>query len=359
MGLPSYFSTALLCSGHCRFEEIVQSVGLTKMAPKRRGGPSSTITGTITAAATTGRAGVHASESVKINITKISGGRSTKKRQKEEKKQSHYTRSGVEEGAVRLAPIRSSIVWERIEAQHDEMSKFEFNSLADSKLMDLTNAMYSLGRQLRQQRREYQSSKKDSNESPLTATFSCNSEIGLLSKANLMDIVIEWKFTRGQPRRALLKHLKNNADVDVRKSLCEALLHCNHAKASGGGEAEDDEEDNSIRNAIQSFSRLKGVGPATASAVLSLYRPDLFVFMDDEVIECLHDGKRAYTLDIYCSVNKKCREIAKELNADAISKRNDSDALDHDGEWTPNRVGRALWTASQLAASGKEINLEE
>ena len=102
-----------------------------------------------------------------------------------------------------------------------------------------------------------------------------------------------------------------------------------------------------ISQAINHLCELKGVGPATASALLSLYAPENFAFMDDEVIECLYDGKRGYTLKIYLELNQKCREIAGELNT----------AMGTYLEWTSARVGKALWTVATMAATNDQERL--
>jgi len=96
------------------------------------------------------------------------------------------------------------------------------------------------------------------------------------------------------------------------------------------------------KGAIDAFCKLKGVGPATASALLCLYKPDMFAFMDDEIIECLYEGTRGYTVKIYLDVNQKCCELAKALNKIEKEKKK---------LWTPCRVGKTLWTAARIAAT--------
>ena len=139
-----------------------------------------------------------------------------------------------------------------------------------------------------------------------------------ITKEELLKVV-EWKFQKGKPRYALLNKLKSNQNVEK----CSK----NAFAASKEG---------NIREAIDALCELNGVGPATASAVLSLHRGDLMAFMDDEVIEALYDGKRGYTFKIYNEMNSRCAELAEELG---------------DG-WSTRRVGRALWTAARLCASG-------
>ncbi|KAL7552611.1 hypothetical protein ACHAWF_015858 [Thalassiosira exigua] len=81
----------------------------------------------------------------------------------------------------------------------------------------------------------------------------------------------------------------------------------------------------------------------------------MFAFMDDEVIECLYDGKRGYTLKIYAEVNDRCREIAAALNEAGNGKGGEGG--DASSRWTPCRVGKALWTAATLSAVGDESGI--
>ena len=141
-----------------------------------------------------------------------------------------------------------------------------------------------------------------------------------ITKEELLKVV-DWKFKKGKPRYALLNRLKSNQNVEKysKKAFAES-------------------KEGNIREAIDALCELNGVGPATASAVLSLHRGDIIAFMDDEVIEALYDGKRGYTFKIYDEMNSRCAELAEELGE----------------EWSTRRVGQALWTAARLCASGAE-----
>eukprot|EP00560_Eucampia_antarctica_P004356 CAMPEP_0197841474 /NCGR_PEP_ID=MMETSP1437-20131217/46202_1 /TAXON_ID=49252 ORGANISM="Eucampia antarctica, Strain CCMP1452" /NCGR_SAMPLE_ID=MMETSP1437 /ASSEMBLY_ACC=CAM_ASM_001096 /LENGTH=288 /DNA_ID=CAMNT_0043451239 /DNA_START=13 /DNA_END=877 /DNA_ORIENTATION=- len=107
---------------------------------------------------------------------------------------------------------------------------------------------------------------------------------------------------------ACLNEISNaNSEKQVKDSSLRAF--------SGIQELNKDSHDN-IKGSINSLCELKGVGPATASAILCMVRPDLISFMDDEVIECLYDGKRGYTYKIYEKVNQRCTELANALGDD-------------------------------------------
>lgn len=214
---------------------------------------------------------------------------------------STYTRPGVA-AAARLAALGSKTkvsLWEKIDARYKDMLKEK----GGDKLVKLDNFCRDLSARL----------KEDSSPS--------------ISKDELLRLV-DWKFAKGKPRWALVNLLKSNRPETVEKCAAAAFSRSNDGDISG---------------AMKRLCELKGVGPATASALLSLHRDDLFAFMDDEVIECLYDGKRGYTLKIYLDVNKKCTEIAEKLGDD----------------WSPRRVGRTLWTAARASVSGCDLTLSE
>jgi hypothetical protein len=49
---------------------------------------------------------------------------------------------------------------------------------------------------------------------------------------------------------------------------------------------DDNQNNRGTQEALDHLTVLKGVGPATASAILCLVRPDIFCYMYDEVIDC-------------------------------------------------------------------------
>ncbi len=144
-----------------------------------------------------------------------------------------------------------------------------------------------------------------------------------ITKEDLLAIV-RWKFAVGKPRHALMKHLTSNTEASVRELSTSSISAARNSTES---------KTDSSKRSLEEFSKLKGVGPATASALLTLVQPDLFAYMYDEVIECFLP-KRTYTMSTYMAMNKNCLKIASSLG---------------DG-WTPSRVATALWTAARCDA---------
>ena len=151
-----------------------------------------------------------------------------------------------------------------------------------------------------------------------------------LTKSDLLDIVIPWKFAVGKSRNALLGLLRSNSNADVAKCTSAGISRVRDIK----GEASDED----ISKAVGELTELKGVGPAGASVILSMVRPDLFCYMYDEVIDCFLP-KRTYTLKVYMTCNEACIQIARNLK----------------GDWNPAKVARTLWIAARASANGKNI----
>lgn len=154
-----------------------------------------------------------------------------------------------------------------------------------------------------------------------------------------LDAVVLWKHTVGKNRIYNVKYLNTNTDASVQEhsraaialALCMNMEECQESDGSlsvAGRKA--------MQECIGELGKLKGVGPATASAVLTLVRPDMFCYLYDEVIDCF-EPQRDYKISNYLRVNSRCLQIAKTLG----------------GSWTSSRVAKTIWTAARfLAAKG-------
>ncbi|CAJ1954471.1 unnamed protein product [Cylindrotheca closterium] len=209
-------------------------------------------------------------------------------------------RPGVE-ASKRLSEVSDCKVWEQVESQF-------------APLLSL-----ALKEEIRDCNKEYDN---------LKAKFSADSSKDCISKEELMAIV-RWKFSVGKKRPALMKHLNSNTDKFVKQCSENAIAHARSIEAS------DAWSDDDIKCCINHLTELSGVGPATASAIVSMIRPDVFPYMYDECIDTFLP-RRTYTLPVYLEVAKACTQLANELNG-----------------WTTARVARVLWVAARVCASNE------
>jgi hypothetical protein len=121
----------------------------------------------------------------------------------------------------------------------------------------------------------------------------------------------EWKMARGVWRAPNLVRVRGNPAPLVVKTSTDALAQVPHPTAP-----------------VKTLAALDGVGPATASAIVSAHAPDAYPFFDELVAAQVAGlGKVAWTLAYYARYADALRERALKLG---------------DG-WTPVMVERALW----------------
>ncbi|KAG7395535.1 hypothetical protein PHYBOEH_003675 [Phytophthora boehmeriae] len=138
--------------------------------------------------------------------------------------------------------------------------------------------------------------------------------------------LMEWKLKKGKWRPQLMKFVTNLSEEEVKQASSEALK-----KLRSGG---------NLRVATEALCVLKGVGPATASAMLAAYDGSV-PFMADEALEAIAGiiGPRKYTLAHFLNFAEQLREKAKWLNEQRAEDK-DNGSL---GEWTAQRVQLCLY----------------
>ncbi|CAL9065086.1 uncharacterized protein LOC103999426 [Musa acuminata AAA Group] len=151
-----------------------------------------------------------------------------------------------------------------------------------------------------------------------------------LTKPELRRIM-QWKLSRGKWRPRLLDYVSSldEASVDSASRRAFAALP-------------------DLSKAVSELTVLKGVGPATASAVLAAYAPDVAPFMSDEAMMAAMGNVKEYTLKQYLAFAEKLQTKAKDLSAEGII-------------FTPSDVERALWSSavgSKLLKSPPKDDLE-
>lgn len=225
-------------------------------------------------------------------------------------------RPGVD-ASFRLSKISDLSIWMAIDKQYGDM----LLQKGGTKLLDLDKACEEIS--LKWQTKTQQQQQQD---------VYCTCED--------LYTIMEWKFATGKPR-PLWKHIKSNSEETLRKVSKDAFAMIRHVQAHD----DDDDVDVVIGNALEALSKLKGIGPASASAILSLYRPDLLVFMYDEILDCFL-GERKYTADAYKKINIICRDLVKDIGGTTGS------ALIN-----VRKLGQILWSAARISLCKDKVDL--
>ena len=143
---------------------------------------------------------------------------------------------------------------------------------------------------------------------------------GYLTHEELVRLT-EWKMARGVWRAPNLVLVRSNDPSRVEETSKAALAQIPHPTAP-----------------LSLLAKLKGVGPATASAALAATAPQTYPFFDELVAAQLPGlGPVAWTMAYYARYAEGLRAAARQL----------------DGAWTPARLERALWAYAGGKAAGR------
>lgn len=131
--------------------------------------------------------------------------------------------------------------------------------------------------------------------------------------------LMEWKLTRGKFRPRLQQLVASNSEDTVQKCSRKAFSLLPDVQA-----------------AVAELSTLRGVGPATASAVLAAGAPERAAFMSDEAAESVPGLTPVqYTAKHYGRYLDGMTERAEKLNR-----------ADPQRDWTPHRLELCLWAVA-------------
>lgn len=153
-------------------------------------------------------------------------------------------------------------------------------------------------------------------------------EPACVTKDEFLEI-LRWKMKRGDWREYNRIRIAETDALLIKKTAQRALA------AARAVSTEVETKSKEYKEPIQIVCELNGVGPATASALLAAYRPDLYPFFDEWIgkqIEGLE--KVAFTASYYWKYADALRTKAREL------QKKCGDA------WHAQNVGQALWVAS-------------
>ena len=194
----------------------------------------------------------------------------------------------------------------------------------------------------------------------LASSSSCSSSVdhhhrsrhslSALTAAQLARVV-EWKLARGTWRPRLLDFARAAKQADVAAAAAAAAKALESGGGGGGG--------GNLGAAVDALCVLRGVGPATATALLSAADPSIPFLSDEAGVAVL--GAREYTRPAALRVTGALRERAEELSEkqQKDEEKGVSPPSSSSIDWTASKVERALWSASRAEEEDDAEEAEE
>ncbi len=157
-----------------------------------------------------------------------------------------------------------------------------------------------------------------------------------------LQTIMDYKLAFGQNRPMLRAMIRKNTDAQVRDCSRRALVL--PELQLGGWD--------SVKESMDILCELKGVGPATASLILSLVYPENIPFFSDEAtVDVLSPagGRKGikYTMKTYKELFDALGVIASSVNS---NKEQDATSEDTVGR---GAVERAIWNTVRLQENGE------
>ncbi|KAI1179104.1 hypothetical protein F4777DRAFT_535613 [Nemania sp. FL0916] len=143
--------------------------------------------------------------------------------------------------------------------------------------------------------------------------------------------LVEWKLRHGKFRPTLMKLVSSNDGDSVKTTIQDALAQY--------------WSENNVSKAIDAIAKLKGIGPATASLLLSVHDPDRVIFFSDEAFWWLCSGGQKsvikYTAKEYQQLNDVAGKLARRLEVAATDVEKVAYVVMKDGSTTTSTEPRA------------------
>ncbi|KAE8222973.1 hypothetical protein CF319_g3931 [Tilletia indica] len=97
-----------------------------------------------------------------------------------------------------------------------------------------------------------------------------------MSKDEMVKLM-KWKLARGKWRPRLQQYIEEHAEEEIVEATRDMFTALDQDEANSSGSKEP-----IARDTLRKLTQLRGIGPATASAVLAAYEPERFPFLSDE-----------------------------------------------------------------------------
>ncbi|RBQ94098.1 hypothetical protein VDGD_00991 [Verticillium dahliae] len=123
-----------------------------------------------------------------------------------------------------------------------------------------------------------------------------------------VKVLVDWKLQHGKFRPTLMKLVTSNDSSAVSQTIQDGISTF--------------EKTSDVAKALATLAKLKGIGPATASLLLAVHRPDDVPFFSDEAYYWLcNGGKREslkYNMKEYDELILEARALMKRLEVSAM-----------------------------------------
>ncbi|KAJ4164340.1 hypothetical protein LMH87_006017 [Akanthomyces muscarius] len=178
-------------------------------------------------------------------------------------------------------------------------------------------------------------------------------------------LLVEWKLRHGKFRPMLMGLASSNNAPLARKTIAAAIQA--YRRAAGPSDA------SSVAAALKELTKLRGIGPATASLLLSVHDPERVIFFSDEAFYWLCGGGKVGSINYnnkeYEMLRGRAGELVKRLGVSAtdvekvayvLFKRDRADdaGADDKGEAAPKAAKTAKTAKNAKSAKSAKVTEE-
>ncbi|KAI2622514.1 DUF1479-domain-containing protein [Hypoxylon sp. NC1633] len=170
-----------------------------------------------------------------------------------------------------------------------------------------------------------------------------------------VKVLVDWKLRHGKFRPTLMKLVSSNDEALVESTIQEAM--------------DKYWSDPNTAQALESITKLRGIGPATASLLLSVHDPRRVIFFSDEAFYWLCCGGQKspikYNAKEYQELNARAHTLVERLGVDAtdiekvayvLMKEGTLDVTSMDGKQNPSPTDPKPTRDSSRKPAKRKIN---
>lgn len=150
----------------------------------------------------------------------------------------------------------------------------------------------------------------------------------------LHDEYFRWKYTAPNRYATTTSHLRkyiDAGDLGELESVRKQILNLDR---------------NNVRLALTTATRIRGLGVAGASGILSLLYPDHFATVDQFVVKALRSVSDLPDANVFLKMNKENLSVTNGVLLTAVLKQKAKENNMRFGTdvWTPRKIDMVLWT---------------